>query len=75
MCSCTVNADREGGRPLELMVEKLKANGYVGKHDRLRHKFMAPCVYYFFSDPELVQGNVERKSDESEPSVANVKVY
>lgn len=71
-----MKADREGGRPLELIVEKLKADGFVGKHERLRHKFFAPCVYYFFSDPELVQEDVKSpsKNDES-VSTANVKVY
>ncbi|XP_038880155.1 protochlorophyllide-dependent translocon component 52, chloroplastic-like [Benincasa hispida] len=70
-----VKADREGGRPLELIVEKLKADGFVGKQERLRHKFFAPCVYYFFLDPELVQENVESssKNDESVSSTANVK--
>ncbi|XP_022988064.1 protochlorophyllide-dependent translocon component 52, chloroplastic-like isoform X1 [Cucurbita maxima] len=63
-----VKVDREGGRPLDLIVEKLKADGYVGKLDRLRHKFIAPCVYYFFSDPEL-----ESKNDESVSSTSKVQ--
>ena len=62
MCSFTATADREGGRPLELVVEKLKADGFVGRHERIRHKFFAPCVYYFFFFFELVQGNVESSS-------------
>ncbi|KAA0055706.1 protochlorophyllide-dependent translocon component 52 [Cucumis melo var. makuwa] len=70
-----VNTDRERGRPLEMVVEKLKADGFVGKDETLRHKFFAPCVYYYFTDPELVQGNVESssKNDGSLSSTANVK--
>lgn len=70
-----MNTDRERGRPLEMVVEKLKADGFVGKDETLRHKFFAPCVYYYFTDPELVQGNVESKKDGSVSSTANVKVY
>ncbi|CAK9328120.1 unnamed protein product [Citrullus colocynthis] len=75
----------EGNRDMaygyEILIENLmdpahlKADGFVGKHERLRHKFFAPCVYYFFSDPELVQEDVKSpsKNDESVSSTANVK--
>ncbi|KAK3026379.1 LOW QUALITY PROTEIN: hypothetical protein RJ639_040468 [Escallonia herrerae] len=46
----TGKADREGGAPLEMSLEKLDVNVLTGKHDTGGHKFIAPCVFYGYPD-------------------------
>ncbi|GLU19590.1 hypothetical protein SLE2022_358310 [Rubroshorea leprosula] len=41
-----VKADREGGRPIEMSVQKLDKNGFSGKQEISTSRFIAPCVYY-----------------------------
>ena len=42
----TDKADREGGAPLELIVENSHTNGFTGRRDYGINKFFAPCVFY-----------------------------
>ncbi|GLT26988.1 hypothetical protein SLA2020_020210 [Shorea laevis] len=49
--------DREGGRPLEMTVKKLDANGFIGKQEWGSSKFIAPCIFYAYTDPVVDQGN------------------
>ncbi|KAK3037041.1 hypothetical protein RJ639_031615 [Escallonia herrerae] len=42
----TAKADREGGRPLEISVEKLVVNGFTAKQEPGGYNFIAPCVFY-----------------------------
>ena len=42
----TVKADREGGRPLEMKIEKLDQSGFIGKQEWGTYKFIPPCVFY-----------------------------
>lgn len=48
---CTVKADREGGRPIELSVQKIDVNGYTAKQIAGDNYFIAPCLYYGFFTP------------------------
>jgi len=45
----TVKADREGGRPLELSIEKLDINGFTADQGWSKGKFMPPCIFYVYS--------------------------
>ena len=42
----TVKADREGGKPMEMELEKLDHSGFIGKIEGDTSKFIAPCVFY-----------------------------
>ncbi|KAK9999797.1 hypothetical protein SO802_019400 [Lithocarpus litseifolius] len=39
-------ADREGGRPLELKIDKLDINGFKADQEWSNSKFLPPCVFY-----------------------------
>ncbi|KAG6679542.1 protochlorophyllide-dependent translocon component 52, chloroplastic-like isoform X2 [Carya illinoinensis] len=53
-----VKADREGGRPLELIIERLDINGFEADQDeRSRSKFFPPCVFYAYTDSMVDQTN------------------
>ncbi|KAF9596547.1 hypothetical protein IFM89_012278 [Coptis chinensis] len=45
----TVKADREGGMPLEINITKLDKYGFLAKQDNGFNKFVAPCLFYYFS--------------------------
>ncbi|KAM7280238.1 hypothetical protein ACFE04_007372 [Oxalis oulophora] len=49
--------DHEGGRPLNLRVEKLNKNGFIGKVEGETTKFMAPGIVSYYSGPLEDQGN------------------
>lgn len=42
--------DREGGRPIEMSIENMDINGFIGKQDWESTKFFAPCVFNVFTD-------------------------
>ncbi|KAI9184716.1 hypothetical protein LWI28_000397 [Acer negundo] len=46
-----VKVDREGGKPLDIVVEQLDINGFFGKYMWDSAKFVAPCTYYNYNDP------------------------
>ncbi|KAB1227774.1 Protochlorophyllide-dependent translocon component 52, chloroplastic [Morella rubra] len=50
-------ADREGGRPLELMIERLDINGFDGNQEWSRNKFIPPCVFYAYNYSPVDQAN------------------
>ncbi|XVE70330.1 hypothetical protein DITRI_Ditri10aG0064000 [Diplodiscus trichospermus] len=52
-----MKVDREGGRPLEMSINKLDVNGFTGKREWRSYNFIAPCVFRVFSDPVVNQGN------------------
>ncbi|KAL2470024.1 Protochlorophyllide-dependent translocon component 52 [Abeliophyllum distichum] len=41
------HADREGGKPLEISLQKLDINGFIAKSTG-NSKFIPPCLYYSF---------------------------
>lgn len=47
-----VDADREGGIPLSLSVQKLDMNGFIVNEEE-EWKFIPPCVYIF---PDTLAG-------------------
>ncbi|XP_052201247.1 protochlorophyllide-dependent translocon component 52, chloroplastic-like [Diospyros lotus] len=49
--------DREGGRPLELTIQKLDINGFTAKQEWANSKFFAPCVFYAFPPLATDQSN------------------
>ncbi|KAJ9128786.1 hypothetical protein P3X46_034477 [Hevea brasiliensis] len=52
-----VKVDREGGRPIDLSVQKLDRDGFTGKMDWGSSKFIAPCIFYAYTEPVADQGN------------------
>ncbi|KAK1582319.1 hypothetical protein Q3G72_013958 [Acer saccharum] len=46
-----VKVDREGGKPLHMVVEQLDINGFSGKYLWDSAKFVAPCTFYNYNDP------------------------
>ncbi|KAM1756213.1 hypothetical protein ACFX11_005607 [Malus domestica] len=58
-------ADREGGRPLDLRVEKLDINGFIAKQEWGWSKFLPPCVFYGSPLDPLEQGNGAASSAET----------
>ncbi|KAM1340986.1 hypothetical protein ACFX2F_005492 [Malus domestica] len=58
-------ADREGGRPLDLRVEKLDINGFIAKQEWGWSKFLPPCVFYGTPLDPLEQGNGAASSAET----------
>ncbi|XP_009375785.2 protochlorophyllide-dependent translocon component 52, chloroplastic [Pyrus x bretschneideri] len=60
-----VKADREGGKPLDLSVQKLDVNGFIAKQEWGRSKFLSPCVFYVSPLDPLEQGDVAASSSET----------
>ncbi|KAK2637657.1 hypothetical protein Ddye_025452 [Dipteronia dyeriana] len=52
-----VKVDREGGKPLNISVNQLDINGFVGNHVWDDTKFVAPCVFYTCTNPIVFQSN------------------
>ncbi|KAL3828874.1 hypothetical protein ACJIZ3_017676 [Penstemon smallii] len=44
-------ADREGGRPLEISIQKLDVNGFTSKQMFGENYFIPPCLYYGYFSP------------------------
>ncbi|XP_065878164.1 protochlorophyllide-dependent translocon component 52, chloroplastic-like [Euphorbia lathyris] len=63
-------ADREGGRPVEMSVKKLDVNGYIGSQEWGTSKFIAPCIFYAYTDPVVDQGNGAVSSTETKKKQA-----
>uniref|UniRef100_A0A2N9J6J6 Rieske domain-containing protein n=1 Tax=Fagus sylvatica TaxID=28930 RepID=A0A2N9J6J6_FAGSY len=64
------HADREGGRPLELMIEKLDINGFDAYQGWSRSKFLSPCVFYAYSNPvDQTNGSASSAGTKKEMSV------
>ncbi|XP_057432997.1 protochlorophyllide-dependent translocon component 52, chloroplastic-like [Lotus japonicus] len=53
-------ADREGGRPLELSIEKLDINGFSADQGWSKSKFMPPCIFYAYT-PDQPASSAETK--------------
>ncbi|KAK4487488.1 hypothetical protein RD792_005870 [Penstemon davidsonii] len=49
------HADREGGRPLEIGVQKLDVNGFTSKQMFGENYFIPPCLYYGYFSPAAAQ--------------------
>ncbi|XP_015958185.1 protochlorophyllide-dependent translocon component 52, chloroplastic [Arachis duranensis] len=54
--------DREGGRPLELAIEKLDVNGFLAEQGWSKSKFMPPCVFYAYSHDQPAPSGENQKS-------------
>lgn len=63
--SFTVKADREGGRPLEMKIQKLDRSGFIGKQEGGTSKFIPPCVFYVSSDLFIDKTNGSASSVET----------
>jgi hypothetical protein len=61
-----VKADREGGRPLELMIERLDINGFKAHQEWSLSKFIPPCVFYAYTKPVVDQANGAASSSGTE---------
>ncbi|XP_061356102.1 protochlorophyllide-dependent translocon component 52, chloroplastic [Gastrolobium bilobum] len=57
-----VKADREGGRPLELAIEKLDINGFSADQGWSRGKFMPPCIFYAYKPDQPASSAETQKS-------------
>ncbi|XP_059429735.1 protochlorophyllide-dependent translocon component 52, chloroplastic-like [Corylus avellana] len=62
----SVKADREGGRPLELMIESLDINGFKANQEWSLSKFIPPCVFYAYTKPVVDQANGSASSSGTE---------
>ncbi|KAI3865031.1 hypothetical protein MKX03_012185 [Papaver bracteatum] len=56
--------DREGGRPIEINVQRLDKTGFLAKQDRGYNKFIAPCIFYAY--PNMTSGSGSLSSVGSE---------
>lgn len=45
-----------------MSVKKYDKNGFVGKQEWGGNKFIAPCIFYIYSDPVVDQGNGSAQS-------------
>lgn len=57
--------DREGGRPVEMSIQKIDINGFIGKQELGGSKFIAPCIFYAYTEPLENQGNGSASSAEA----------
>ncbi|BAT73643.1 hypothetical protein LR48_Vigan01g050000 [Vigna angularis] len=58
-----VKADREGGRPLELLVENLDINGFIADQGWSKSKFISPCIFYAYTpDKPSSSGETQKPS-------------
>ncbi|KAJ9697727.1 hypothetical protein PVL29_007040 [Vitis rotundifolia] len=64
-----VKADREGGRPLEMKIQKLDRSGFIGKQEWGTSKFIPPCVFYLSSDLLIDKTNGSASSVETKKEV------
>ncbi|OAY29038.2 protochlorophyllide-dependent translocon component 52, chloroplastic isoform X2 [Manihot esculenta] len=60
-----VKVDREGGIPVDLSVKKLDKDGYIGNMAWGSSKFIAPCIFYAYTEPVEDQGNGTASSPQS----------
>ncbi|KAI8573036.1 hypothetical protein RHMOL_Rhmol01G0247800 [Rhododendron molle] len=44
-----MQADREGGRPLEISIKKSDLNGFIARQEAADTRFIAPCVFSAFT--------------------------
>lgn len=42
----TEKADREGGKPIDIVVRDLNINGFISNQDLGSSQFFAPCVFF-----------------------------
>ncbi|XP_050216873.1 protochlorophyllide-dependent translocon component 52, chloroplastic-like [Mercurialis annua] len=63
-------ADREGGRPLDMSVKKLDKNGFLGKQDWGSSKFIAPLIFYAYTDSTAEQENGAVSSSKTKRNMA-----
>lgn len=64
--------DREGGRPIELSVKHYDKNGFIGKQEWGSSKFIAPCIFYAYSDPVVDQVNGSAQSSSGDKKVKSI---
>ncbi|XP_057773260.1 flavonoid 8-hydroxylase 2, chloroplastic-like isoform X2 [Salvia miltiorrhiza] len=59
----SLKADREGGTPLEIGVQKVDVNGYTSKQIYGDNYFIAPCLYYAYFSPVAGQSTDKASSE------------
>lgn len=59
LINLTVKADREGGSPLELSIEKLDINGFRANQGLSTSKFMPPSIFYAYTNPDQPASSTE----------------
>ncbi|CAH1436535.1 unnamed protein product [Lactuca virosa] len=61
----TVKQDREGGRPLEINVNKIDKNGFTASQQNGQWKFVPPCLFYgtvtMGGSPDNTKGQLSQK--------------
>ncbi|KAL1544630.1 Flavonoid 8-hydroxylase 2, chloroplastic, variant 2 [Salvia divinorum] len=62
-------ADREGGRPLEISVQKVDVNGFTAKQIFGENYFIAPCIFYGHYSPSGDDQSTDGKEDVGLPPV------
>lgn len=67
-------ADREGGRPLELSIEKLDVNGFRANQGWSKSKFMPPSIFYAYSDPDQTPPSGETQKSSAQRKFALIFV-
>lgn len=67
--------DREGGRPVEMSVNKIDINGFIGKQEWGSSKFLAPCIFYAYTDLMKDQENGSASSAGAEKVKVNMFHY
>ncbi|KAK6915844.1 Rieske [2Fe-2S] iron-sulfur domain [Dillenia turbinata] len=60
--------NREGGRPLEISVQKLDVNGFTGKQESGVCKFLPPCVFFFSKIFQSQDDALKSANGNKEPS-------
>ena len=69
-------ADREGGRPLNMRVNKVDKNGFFAKQDWAGNsEFIAPCVFYAHAATIADKGNGAATSAGTKKVIDHVHLY
>lgn len=59
----SVKVDREGGRPIEMRIQSLDKNGFIGgRPEMTSNRFIAPCVYYSSTNLGMNQSSGEQST-------------
>nr|AII16851.1 PTC52-like protein 1 [Ocimum basilicum] len=65
----TVQADREGGGPIELTIDKISASGYNVKQSAGGSYFIAPCLYHGYFTPGGRRQSMNKKPSDGAKDV------
>uniref|UniRef100_A0A7N0T8J5 Rieske domain-containing protein n=1 Tax=Kalanchoe fedtschenkoi TaxID=63787 RepID=A0A7N0T8J5_KALFE len=70
----TNKLDREGGRPLNIDIERMDIDGFTSRQQFGGSKFIPPCVYYAYPNKpsEQTNGSVPKSTDKKESSAVPI---